>query len=444
MRVLATLTTALWCIAGLGVGAYAREPFVCDASRAEGPLTAPWRTLDPDPAYHGQWLVAGDLDDDGTAEIVTARHDQQRVTAAIATKLDGRVLWRWGTPNAGSNVLYCDVPVQIYDLDGDGRTEVWISPQHFLLVLDGKTGKELRRLSLPTGLEVADSIAFANLRGTKRPTDIIIKDRYKHIWAYTSEWKPLWDWAPARYMTCHYPTLIDINRDGRDEVLAGYSLLGHDGRELWTLRSNKIDLGRGHLDCGEILTTGRRPEDWRVIVSYCGANGMALINGAGETLWEVTGRHFESVDAGKIRPDVPGRQIVVDIAHERRGEARLWLLDEQGNRLGEFICGGSRHHRLIDWNGDGLDEILIAQPCRLFDGRGRCVARLGPVDVPEMDTPSRPAGDPGPLAATGDLDGDGRPEIILHSAKRVVVYRSEQAAKLGTGTLGTGVNFTLY
>jgi hypothetical protein len=420
----------------------AAEPFEVTASKTDAAAVMPWKSIRPDNAYHGQWLVAGDLDGDGQAELVTARHTDQRVTTVLVMKLDGSVLWRWGKPNAGNQGLYCDVPVQIYDLDGNDRPEVWISPAGFLLALDGATGKELRRLPLPTGLEVADCITFVNLRGLDRSRDIIVKDRYHHLWAYTGDWKLLWDWTPKNYLTCHHPTPVDVNGDGRDEILAGYSLLDPDGKELWTMKNEKVDLAKGHLDACDVVATGKRPADVRLLVTFCGANAISMLDGTGRFLWTVTGHHFESIDFGRIRDDIPGRQIVVDLAHTRQLD--VWLMDERGRHLGTIHCFESRHHRLIDWNGDGLDEILIGNTLRLFNGKGECLVRFGPENAFEGETGEQKGNDSGPLAMVGDLDGDGRPEIILHSLKSILIYKSRLAAKMKQPSVGTEVNFTLY
>jgi hypothetical protein len=440
---LTVVISVIWLAKGEMVSASgAAEPFDVTASKTDAPMIMPWKSIRPDAAYHGQWLVAGDLDGDGRAELVTARHIDQRVTTVLVMKLDGSVLWRWGQANTGNQGLYCDVPVQIYDLDGDGRQEVWISPAGFLLALDGKTGKELRRLRLPAGLAVADCITFVNLRGLDRPRDIIIKDRYNHLWAYTDDWKPLWDWAPKNYLTCHHPTPVDVNGDGRDEILAGYSLLDPNGKELWTMKNEKVDLSKGHLDACDVAATGRKPEDIRLLVTFCGANAISMLDGNGRFFWTVTGHHFESIDYGRIRDDMPGRQIVVDLAHA--GQLDVWFMDDHGRHFGTIHCFESRHHRLIDWNGDGLDEIVIGNTLRLFNGKGECLARFGPENAFEGETGEQKGNDSGPLAMVGDLDGDGRPEIILHALKSILIYKSEQAAKIQQPRVGTGVNFTLY
>ena len=420
------------------------EPVRCDTRSAKGPVVGPWKSFSPDPAYHGQWLVAGDLDGDGVAEIVTARNEGQCVTAAVACRLDGTVLWRWGRPGTGSQGLSYDVPLQVYDLDGDGKAEVTLSIRGFLLVLDGKSGREIRRLPLPKGLAVADCITFVNLRGGKRARDIIVKDRYRHLWAYTADWKPLWQWRSPKYRTSHHPTPVDIDADGRDEIIAGYTLLDHDGKELWTLTSGKVNLARGHVDCSEVMKAARKPADSRLLFTYCGARGIAMANGAGKVLWELAGHHFESADFGPIRKDTPGDEIVVDIDHLPFGKAHVWLLDSRGRLLVDFQCDYGRHHRLIDWNGDGSMEILVGNTRKLFSGVGKCVAHFGPVGAFTGVSAPQKGNDPGPFAAVGDLDGDRRPEVILHSAKAIHIYKSAKAARTPAAPVGTGVNFTLY
>lgn len=38
-----------------------------------------------------------------------------------------------------------------------------------------------------------------------------------------------------------------------------------------------------------------------------------VTDGLGQIIWEINGHHFESLEAGKIRADVPSLQIVVDL-----------------------------------------------------------------------------------------------------------------------------------
>ena len=412
-----------------------------DAMSAKGPVVAPWKSFSPDAPYHGAWLVAGDLDGDGRAEVVTARNAGQAVTAAVATTLDGATLWRWGRAGAGGATLGYDVPLQVYDLDGDGQDEVYIGVRGAVVVLEGKTGRELRRLPLAGGL-VPDCITFANLRGLDRPRDLIVKNRHQQLWAYAEDGKSLWTWPARPYPAAHHPTPVDLDGDGKDEIVAGFTLLGHDGKERWTLKSDSLDLAHGHVDSCEVIGRGSRPEDVRLVITGCTANFIGVADGAGGMRWAIPGSHFESVDVGRIRADVPGNQAVVDIDKLPFGQARVWLLDDRGNLLVEWLCRNGRFHRLLDWDGDGLADVLLAADRKLFNGLGRCVAVLGPEGA-FAGEPAPTGGEPAPLGLVADVDGDGRGEVILHSLKRVCVYKSDKASKAPPLPLGTR-NFTLY
>ena len=207
--------------------------FFSEIFEPQPPIVSPRKTIDLEPDFSGQWLVAGDLDNDGELEFVTARNDNQSVTAMSAYKLDGTQLWKWGQAGAGGSTLTYDVPAQIYDIDSDGKSEIIFSEEGFLVILDGSDGKEINRYPLPEELRVADCITFANIRGRECASDIIIKTRYTKLWAYTSDWKELWSWTPKDgYKTCHHPTPVDLDGDGKDEIMAGYTMLDDDGAEI--------------------------------------------------------------------------------------------------------------------------------------------------------------------------------------------------------------------
>jgi len=412
------------------------------------PVVRPWRRVALDPDYAGAWVVAGELDGDGTAELVSARNvdrnDVHYTSAVVAQRLDGQVLWRWGDPKVGRKKLHHDVACQIYDWDGDNQNEVVLCAERALVELDGRSGRERRRLPLPH--DATDCLVFANLSGGPRATDYLVKTRYTQIWAFTQAGDLLWTVTlPGGHRTAHQPVPIDLDGDGRDEVLAGYAALNADGSTRWVAGSTAVDVARGHCDCFRAVRLAPTPAESRFVMTYCGANNLALLDGLGRPVWELSGHHFESVDVGRVRADVPGQHLVVDVDHRPWGQGPLWILDERGQRLGEIMTDYARHHALVDWTGDGLDEILVAEPRALYDGHGRLLARFE-MDAADLGDPRAPEAAE-MLGLVGDVTGDGVPDVLLttRASTAVYVYRNERGRKPNPpAPLGTGVNFTLY
>ncbi len=56
--------------------------------------------------------------------------------------LDGNILWQYGEPTDNMEIgnISADMPMQIYDIDGDGYDEVITAKNFEVLILDGKTG----------------------------------------------------------------------------------------------------------------------------------------------------------------------------------------------------------------------------------------------------------------------------------------------------------------
>ncbi|MBZ0254811.1 hypothetical protein K8I31_02030, partial [bacterium] len=96
-------------IFSLSISTHADESFqsfdVIDAGKdvQSAPHVEPWKTIKLEPEYGGLWLVAGDLNGDGEVEIVTSENfnenDVHYTTTAVAQKLDGTILWKWGEPS---------------------------------------------------------------------------------------------------------------------------------------------------------------------------------------------------------------------------------------------------------------------------------------------------------------------------------------------------------
>jgi len=412
------------------------------------PAVAPWKVIPLDPDYRGGWVVVGDLTGDGMAEIVSARNgvpatDVHYTSSVVVHRLDGSVLWKWGDPDA-RNAIHHDVACQIHDLDGDGRNEVVVAADRRVVVLDGATGRELRQFEIPK--DASDCITFCNLSGGDRPSDMLVKTRYGQIWAYDAVGNLLWTVAkPGGYRTAHQPFPIDLDGDGRDEIIAGYAALNHDGTLRWRLPDEACRSG-GHADAIRRFRDGDRPDDKRLLLTHCGGNRMDMLDGNGKVIWCVTGLHFESVFFGELDRELPGREIVVDVCHQPWGQQPLLVLDEQGRLLGRYMTMRSRQHRLVDWFGTGEDLIFCGQTRALLDAKGRKRARFD-TPMPDGALGADNAGTLRYMIHLADVTGDGRPDLVVNTVPgtAVWIFKSEKGAKcLSPDRLTMPFNATLY
>lgn len=450
MRHEIVLVLAAMAILGLfGSGAMAQEKPVYfnteDHGVPDDPAlkVAPWKIVRHEPDYGGLWVVAGDLDGDGAPEIVSAENfnegDVHYTSAVAAQRLDGSVMWTWGDPGIGRKTWHHDVGCQIHDWDGDGQAEVVVAAKGAVVALDGATGKEKTRFAIRE--DASDCLVFCDLSGKGRPEEVLVKTRYSQIWAYNRAGELLWTVTnPGGQRTAHQPVPVDLDRDGRDEIIAGYGTLNPNGSLRWVYKSEAVDESRGHLDCARVVRAGEKPEDFRIALTCCGADNVALIDGTGKPLWEIPGKHFESLDAGHVVPEAPGPQIVVDVDHQPQGKSPIWVLGPDGAHLGTLTTDYSRHHALVDWDGDGYDDIVVADGLGVFGPRGTRIATLDvPKDVLDAGVEYETS------LFVGDMTGDGVPDIVVNTPVASAVFRNEAGEKPKRGVpLGSGLNFTLY
>ena len=395
--------------AGVTVLEAREDPF--HQQRHAGRAVPPLRTI-PTGDRGGCWVALGDVNSDGRLDFVVARNDQQHVRALTAWDVEGHLLWEWG--QGGSPDIGYDVPAVVYDLEGDGRQEVLFSADGRLWVLDGATGRPKRWAALPKGLPVADCIVLANLAGTRHPHELLIKSRYDQIWALNRRFEVLWTW---RGNTGHCPAVGDVDGDGHDEVLAGYTLLDHDGSVMAA-----VDAG-DHADTCRVV----KLEDGRAaLLNACSDAGMVLWEPTGKVLWRLgppeLAFHCQSAFAGELRPRRPGLEVTVDDGWAPPGRSRVALLGGDGHWLGAFTSAYPRFHRLVDWDGDGVQEVLLPADGVICDAEGDVLVRL------EGALPLGGPGTESPMAHVADVWGDGRDEVILFNAEAIQIFTNPEPA----------------
>ena len=265
-----------------------------DEHREQYPAPVVWKQIDTRGFGTARHIRFGHLASRDRLDILLAQNlklrpgsdDYGTVRCLTAIDLDGDVLWQFGEPSADPDaaMLTADVPVQIYDIDGDGRDEVLCHKNFKLYILDGRTGavKAVRDLPLSPAKEnhfgrlVGDAIIIANLRGRDRPSDILIKNRYRQLWALDDRLELLWTREFDDWSSGHFAQPYDFDGDGRDEVFIGYGLLGPDGQMLWDHRwpdhTDEIAIGPFDPDRDDVqIALASSPPTARCCIARCSA-----------------------------------------------------------------------------------------------------------------------------------------------------------------------------
>lgn len=379
-------------------------------------------SFDISAAGGGKGLL-GDIDGDGRMEVVFAqgnsgiddRYVPHQVTCVTAYRLDGTMMWQAGEKMEEPGGFGADFPVQVCDFDGDGRLEIVCVMNRKFCVLDGRTGECRTQYELPSD-EAHDCIILADLTGRGARRDVILKDRYHNMWALDNEWKLLWTHAGN---VGHFPWVSDVNGDGYDEVMAGYDLLDHNGRLLWSCK----DL-EDHADClwvGDVNADGK-PE---IVV---GGSVTCLYDADGNELWRYDGSiESQHVALGKFCPELPGLQVAgLDRIQRGDGYKGQWsgrdgmfLLDCEGKELWKEDRQTKGWLTIVDalynWNGEGKNYILAYRRGGgvnpgLYDGKGNNV-----ISFPEDG-----------YVLHGDLFGRGKEEVLIYTTEKAYVYSGTQ------------------
>jgi hypothetical protein len=209
------------------------------------------------------------------------------------------------------------------------------------------------------------------------------------------------------------PLAIDIDQDGRDELFAGFNLVDSDGSIVWTFTTDvaKVWFG-GHADSINLLTVSRDPDQTRILWTYDDAGGVAMTDGNGRLLWEATGPHYQDIGTGRLFPGEE-TQIAVELHHGARGNVDPMLIfDPNGVHLATLT---GPKVSMLDWDGNGLDELIGGTPPAIFNGNGQ------PLYV--LDTPGATASGVNPKF--GDMNGDGLIDIIALNKDKLYIYLNQ-------------------
>ncbi len=418
--------------------------------------------------FGGDISRLADLNQDGRLEMLTLQSAGQMnqsffvgrpdIAAAdrelfclTALTLEGRVLWQYGKPYAAEAPFTCHggEPYCVDDVDADGRQEVVLIDHDTLVVLDAASGAVKARRSLGAdNFTIVRTAQFGDPSGGRQ---ILCKvnDRAYKPWTYgnptiifNSDLSVYLDAFEIR-AAGHGPALRDIDADGRDEMFIGYSLLDHDGRQMWRLDFGPdFDYVDDHAD--EIVL---QEMDGRMRVRYAGSEDFFVTDLAGNVLWRTHAGHSQ----GSLEGDWGGngeRRII--LCEKNLG---IWGIDAAGKVLWnrKDINGYATHvvrwgrapgrttwalfapqlrplQSLPAWSNPADSRVLWPS---FIDGDGQLLDVLPWRDEYAMPSRLIRAGrsyDCGVKYQTfsHDIDGDGLDEIIVHNRDRLWIFHSGQ------------------
>ncbi|GFR46133.1 hypothetical protein Agub_g7648 [Astrephomene gubernaculifera] len=297
-------------------------------------------------------------------------------------------------PTASAGYVYVDPHIManpaIADIDGDGHDELVVAVSYFYdreYYDDPEHAKDLKDIDI--GKYVASGIAVFDLR------------------TRTEKWVQHLDLSTdsTQYKAFAYsaPTLVDLNGDGKLEVVVGTSMgflyvLDHTGSPLpgWPLQM-------GEIQAQPLVADVNNDGELEVVVGDMRGN-LAAFNSRAEELWE---RHLRSaISQGAVAGDIDGDgqlEVVLGTSsgyiYALAGSTGLDIPNWPYRARGRVQAPPTITH-LIE--GSGLQVVVPA-----FDGFLYVIDGLqGCADVADLGETSYSA------VLVDDLDGDGALELL--------------------------------
>ena len=386
-------------------------------------------TFQPTVREGGFVPIFGDLDGDGILDLVLRLDNGIREMSrdpGVPVELEaftsyGRALWRrplvWHDHCFGSAN---NVPVAVYDLDGDGKAEVIARVQEgnevYLGVINGRNGELVRKTPwtrMATDFSKSSTrihLAVAYLDG-RTPALITQTGLYENeiLSAYDGNLTKLWEYksfAETNGSGSHHIDIADVDGDGRDEVFDGTTCLNPDGTVRWSLYREHPDI----VAIKHILPGRSERQVFYAVESSVHAGAYVVDAKTGKIHWKVNREddprwtHAHIGWAADIWADSPGLEMLTNRdGHEAKDQV---LFSAPGRvLLNPFPPGWYP----VNWSGGPARELMSRDGRRLARFTGSEVAPIPGVEI--NDTAQ------GNCLMVADLAGDYRDEVVCAGAR---------------------------
>ncbi len=311
----------------------------------------------------------------------------------------------------------------VVDLNGDGKYELILSQWAKLYCIDAHTGKikwarELEKGGKPGPGNWDCPMVVGHFTDCKKKA--IVVRAGLNIHCFDPEGKEVWNYSLKGKTYGHCICRYDVDKDGLDEIYSSrngtINALSPDGKTLWLDKKQK-----NHSDN---FTFGDIDEDGDCEVVYdhdgCGGKGpLYVVDGINGKLKFIIDynkeglKHCQGFKMGNFCPELPGLEVAIVGKDDK-----LLLFNNQGKLLWKHDIPTGLVTR-ADWNGDGVQEILVfavgyqLDPCwSVWNGKGERLFAMSFLPAPGRSH----AGMCGPgLGFDGfsDLDGNGKADILV-------------------------------
>lgn len=357
-----------------------------------------------------------------------------RLEGAVAVTNDHRFAPRDGVAlvsiDTGGQVRW-SAPVtkqahpRIWDLDGDGRQEVICYDGPTIRLIDIDTGET--RLEAPTppcndagnrgGRENVNpylpiyTMFPANVRGAGRGRDVLMFDFYTAFWVLNDKLELEW-WRSGEHG--HDIGLYDIDGDGCDEVMCGYTMFDHNGDHLWCMDGVEYMIhSHHHVDHVVIGEFDGDPDTGLEIALVSGNAGFFLLDQEGRIRVTHDVGHAQSLQCGQFRTDLPGAQFLVGCRWGNPGTRALF--GGNGDRLWTIEPDNSyASDKPVRWASDRDLILMVTTPeaAGFYDGHGRRVMEFADGRLSTYDHP----------VCVRDFTGNGMDDFVMLAGNELLVY----------------------